>query len=347
MDSHALLIPPAAAGSLGDEALLIVASRLLSSFGQHTQIGRWGHLDRRKSRGPVLPLRRGPRASILEGYDRLVVLGADVVDGTYGSGQPETMLGLLEAASRLGMPADLVSFSVSQRADQSILDRIAALNSVNVVVRDPESRRRFRKRTGVEVRSTADLAFALPYRARPKDPNCVRLGVNVSQLWAGRDRTRTPELAHMALECLKPRAAGRALHAVGLPHDRRGRLRRRDDWSTTRGLLDLLEREGVEVSIPPFSAGASLVKAEASICDMVVTGRMHLAIAALSAGVPTILLTYSDKAVGLQEICPAVRLVGNRLGDFDALLDAALREAPLLPDATSRLASLAIETLQR
>lgn len=46
---------------------------------------------------------------------------------------------------------------------------------------------------------------------------------------------------------------------------------------------------------------AGELKATAGLMDMIITGRMHLAIAALGMGIPVAVITYQDKFQGLLE----------------------------------------------
>jgi polysaccharide pyruvyl transferase WcaK-like protein len=60
------------------------------------------------------------------------------------------------------------------------------------------------------------------------------------------------------------------------------------------------------------------MKAISGVCDLVLSGRMHLAIASLGQGVPVICLTYQDKFEGLMEYFD---LTGNTFSP-QAVLDS-------------------------
>ena len=82
-----------------------------------------------------------------------------------------------------------------------------------------------------------------------------------------------------------------------LPHDFRG------ERGDNAALAPLAQRVGATLGERVLHAGeplsAAQLKAMAGVTDGIVTGRMHLAIAALGRGVPVAALTYQDKFQGL------------------------------------------------
>ena len=82
-----------------------------------------------------------------------------------------------------------------------------------------------------------------------------------------------------------------------MPHDFRGVI---NDGTLMTAIWEALPAEVRSRSlIPPGPFSAAEAKAMCTELDLVFTGRMHLAIAALSQGVPACCVSYQDKMEGL------------------------------------------------
>ena len=82
-------------------------------------------------------------------------------------------------------------------------------------------------------------------------------------------------------------------HVYFVPHDVRAR---NDDIGAAREVSSRHAHSTMGVWIPESAAHA---KALLSISDLVVSGRMHAAIAALSQGIPAVGIAYQDKFEGV------------------------------------------------
>jgi len=168
-----------------------------------------------------------------------------------------------------------------------------------------------------------DVAFALPFTRAARGPG-TRVGLNVSGLlWAGgyggaNDYGLSYDyraFTRALIEALMARGAQVELiaHVVSdLPRD--------DD----RAVIDALAAgfPGV-VRVPDF-ASAGAAKSHISGLDFLVAARMHASIAAWSAGVPVLPVSYSRKFEGLYQALGYPALIPPRGLTTDAAVTQAL-----------------------
>ncbi|MET0343186.1 MAG: polysaccharide pyruvyl transferase family protein [Polyangiales bacterium] len=314
--TRTLVIPPAVPGSLGDAAMLacsVHCARARGARGVDLAFGGDWVLDARVDGRlaaerffyhghPVehaLVLARLPR------YAEVYFVGADVIDGAYNPRSVCARLGLLADAARLGRRAVLLGASYNAHPEASTRAALRALpREVVICARDPRSKTRLEQATDRAVRQVADLAFLLAPRhdcpivaaarawidARRADGDRV-VGLNANYLHAEHD-ARLPEALRTLLEGL----VARGLSVLLVPHDTRSR---RPDRMLLEGAAARLSPEArARVrTLPPVSPG--VVAAVLSAVDLMIGGRMHAAILALSSGTPAYCFTYQDKFEGL------------------------------------------------
>ncbi|WP_164156099.1 polysaccharide pyruvyl transferase family protein [Sandarakinorhabdus rubra] len=150
---------------------------------------------------------------------------------------------------------------------------------------------------GVPARQVVDVAFALPYTPRARTPGRLQVGLNVSgllmqpgnQFGLGIDY---PALTHRLIEALLERkdCDVHLLAHVLAPH-----VPADDDGRS----IDLLKAAYPALHRAPDFVSASDAKSFISGLDFLVGGRMHATIAAFSAGVPVVPISYSRKFEGL------------------------------------------------
>ena len=155
---------------------------------------------------------------------------------------------------------------------------------------------------GADIRQVIDVAFALPFdRPPPRTGGPVRVGINVSGLlmsggYSGSNdyglgfdypaMTRALIAAFLAMPDVEVSLIAH-VNAPGMPRD--------DDGAA----IDMLTREFPAVHRVPDFASPSAAKSFISGLDFLVGARMHATIAAYSAGVPVIPISYSRKFEGL------------------------------------------------
>ena len=331
--SHVLLIAPTNPGSMGDEAMLQAATHVLRDAGATVDIGSafsgrsWDGIegarrsvDLRKATHDLDSLLR-----IFAGYEHVLLIGADVMDGYYSEDRSLWRARLVHAAARVARHAALVGFSWSDPATPGTISAVRRMGRrVELWSRDPVSRQRLMRVVDQPVGLSADLAFLL----EPRDP----AGTVASDVeWIRSRRSRGPvvgiNLARTAFlelmdEGLTPDSlverfasetraildARPTASVLIIPHD----------WRTETSDVALGEqlRSTVLAGDPglggrlrlvaPDPPSAAALKLVAGMASVVVSSRMHLAIAALGSGTPAATLAYQGKTEGLFQHVPGL-----------------------------------------
>jgi colanic acid/amylovoran biosynthesis protein len=191
---------------------------------------------------------------------------------------------------------------------------------------------------GVPAHQVVDVAFALPFAPRPKTPNRLQIGVNVSGLlmnggYKGGNQYGVafdyPLLTHRLLQALLERA-DTDVHLV--PHVLAPHLPNDDDGAAA----DALKAQYPALHRGSNFTSASDAKSFISGLDFMVGARMHAAIAAFSSGVPVVPISYSRKFEGLFGALGYGWLVNARGMDTTSalshILDALERREDLAAD---------------
>lgn len=314
--TRALIIPPAVPGSLGDAAMLsstVHCTRARGARGVDLAFGGEWPLDARVD-GRIAterffyqghPVEHARTIARLSRYAEVYFVGADVIDGAYNPRSVCARLSLLADAARLGRRAVLLGASYNERPEASTRAALRALPpEVVICARDPRSKARLEQVVERSVRQVADLAFLLA--ARPEAPAAAEakawiaarraagdqvVGLNANYLHAEHD-ARVPEAVFALLSAL----TSRGLSVLLVPHDTRSRRPDRVLLESAAARLSPEARARVR-TLPPESPG--VVAAVLSAVDLMIGGRMHAAILALSGGTPVFCFTYQDKFEGL------------------------------------------------
>jgi polysaccharide pyruvyl transferase WcaK-like protein len=248
-------------------------------------------------------------------YRRFLCIGADVMDGYYSDYRTLQRLRLVAQAAKTGAQTTILGFSFNAQPTQATVDALRALpKSVRLCARDPVSQRRLLKHLQRPVALVADLAFLLSpdddsekvgevtrWIAEEKEAGRVILGVNANYLHLRALNSENPTRLVTAyirmlsdLHALRPR-----LSFVLLPHDARGA--HCDVFladSIRAGLPKALQPHTLKIPTP---CTAAEIKAICGALDLVLSARMHVAIACLGQGTPVACITYQGKFKGLFE----------------------------------------------
>lgn len=171
--------------------------------------------------------------------------------------------------------------------------------------REPNSTS-YLKSIGIEnnVVACADPAFALSI---PKESNLnnekLRIGINLSPV------SSILSFGNNSLERIKQEQAEIIKNLVKIldaeiiliPHVFSDFDINDDDLRYLRSIKSILDVEIEQVKIYDVDEGFMNTKRIISTCDIVIASRMHCAINAIEAGIPTILIAYSDKAEGMAD----------------------------------------------
>jgi polysaccharide pyruvyl transferase WcaK-like protein len=212
----------------------------------------------------------------------------------------------------------ILGFSFNDRPHPDVLaDLIDLAVRVPLHVRDPISLRRLAGHGIRNVALVADVALLMP----PAGPSfateetegwiCAQKAAgravmifNLSQqALNGAGQARELMLDDMS-EMLAMLISTRRLSVLWFSHDlRRGRIAEESDVTIAMALARRVSKKlaGEDCHRLFVASDASEVKRLAGMADLVITGRMHLAIAALGMSVPTIGISYQDKFEGLWE----------------------------------------------
>jgi polysaccharide pyruvyl transferase WcaK-like protein len=252
-------------------------------------------------------------------YDVFVCMGADVIDGHYSEKDSLIRLYLADCASRLGLKTIITGFSFNENAAETIVRKLDSLHKgIEVYCRDQVSLERLQgKLNKRRVTLVADVAFLLkPDEASfasaeiiewinlRKAENKKVIGFNLSshalvKIQNPKDQQLLVDKLSDSLEKLYDECGGQVCF-VGLPHDIRDLPEGPSDVELVKTVINSLPQNiqaDTKIISEPFK-GAD-VKAICQYLDLVVTGRMHLAIAAMGQLTPAFCLTYQGKFEGL------------------------------------------------
>lgn len=340
-------------GSLGDLAMLAGLTHALRqkhANAEFTIIGADNHRVAVPGAGNV-PVQAawhgavGARAfnRLIRAHQGLFVMGADILDGNYGIAQVARIAAYCNHSAKLGIPATLLGFSFNNRPRWASLHALSRLHrGVTVNVRDAVSLDRFTRLVGIPAQLCADCAFLMPPAAEAADAETeawiaqqraagrIPIGVNLNA------HAFAPMLTRIGMDDLVSGIADRLVHTAQrhalavllIPHDFKPES---GDLVMLEALSRHLHAVGWTHVRKLETPRADHVKRIVGQLDLVLTGRMHLAIAALGSGTPVLSITYQDKFEGLYQhfglsIEHALK-AEECLGDvFCTKLDAALAQ---------------------
>jgi len=249
-------------------------------------------------------------------YSHFFCLGADVVDGHHSPPTAKHMLRILRAAGVLRLDARLLGFSWNQEPSKEIIAAFKALpDSVLLVARDPTSCMRLRRRLTHSIVSAADTAFSFHHqgetphvaalldwcRTQREDPDRLLLGINLSSMAFNieNDEDGATVIGNVSQGLFALKAQHPKLSIVAIPHDLR-KFSTPSDIELAQALVLCLKKDfGEAVQCLPADIDPEDISAIVQKVDLVFTGRMHLAIAALRNGIPIACVPYQGKFKGL------------------------------------------------
>ncbi|MGI9822616.1 polysaccharide pyruvyl transferase family protein [Agromyces sp. Marseille-Q5079] len=312
-----IVIAPPASGNIGDEAMVHAVGQRIGPRMRLVVTGETIRADHPDMDSVHLPDLVYPRrlsafiranrdlARLVEAGDAVAVLGADMMDGGYSPGAARRRWAIVGQAGRAGHDARVLGFSWNGRAPRSVkrAARRAAKHHAQLLARDPVSLRRLQRDSITTATAAADVVFSragMPGEMHTSELDRiagVAAGasfaiVNASALVA-RKVDRHVEHYVRIIECLN----ARGLHCVLLPHVIRSSGN------------DLEECERIARAVG--HAGLSIVKEQldpetvrllARRADVVVSGRMHLAVMALGELTPAVTIGTQGKVEGLMEL---------------------------------------------
>jgi len=233
-------------------------------------------------------------------------LGADVLDGRYDVRSSRLRLALVLDAAKVCPKTTILGFSLHPAIEPACVQAFRALGErVDLCLRDPVSFEVARGLGLSRIRQTADVAFLLEpeetvrtakiesWIRGERDMGRRVIGLNVSKQILGKDddTRQTAIAAHR--EAVEQLCLDDGVSFVLIDHDR-------------QSLLEVVDGILPEVREHVTSIGEQLrateIKFICGMCDTILTHRMHLAIAGLGMGTPSIAVSYQGKVAGLYDL---------------------------------------------
>lgn len=268
-----------------------------------------------------------------------VVLGADVLDGYYSPVDAARMLLVADLMAAFGAKVSVLGFSFNSRPAKALREVFRLLDpGVVLNLRDAISLRRFDDFARKRAHLVADAAFMLTPRAdtaavkqiaatiaRQREQGRKVFVFNIHpMLFKKPEPAKLERMIEIAAEAMARLSQQHNASWLLLAHDYRPGIADDNCLRPLAARLAPVLGEHVHHVEQVLSAGE--IKAVVGLVDGVITGRMHLAIAALGQGTPVAAITYQDKFQGLFAhfgvseqllLSPAQFLVGD---SFEAFL---------------------------
>lgn len=310
-------------GSLGDMAMfsaLMQSLRARNPNATFTVIGERSHTIVVPGIGetPVVPAWAGTTGTIA--FDKLIrqhhalfVMGADILDGKYGASLVQRIVAYCNHSVLLGIPATMLGFSFNRNPRDPAVHALSRLHpKVTVNIRDQPSLDRFTRIVGIPARLCADIAFLMPPTAtapkaapenwiaamRLEGRTPVGINLNAHALAPAIAQAGMDVLIDHIADQLKRAGEQHVLAFMLLPHDLKLQS---GDVAMLQTLENKLQLKGFAHVRYTSIDRPDKIKRVVGLLDLVVTGRMHLVIASLGSGTPTLSITYQDKFEGLYQ----------------------------------------------
>lgn len=246
-------------------------------------------------------------------YEQFFVLGTDVMDGYYSLEDSLKRIYLAKIGSQTGRPTRIVSFSFNAHPESSCVTALRELPaSVKLFARDPVSKERLERYLQRPVTLTADIAFLLEPRSggqvstevlgwikQQQDQNAIVVGINANHVLIEKYPALSVERLVKAYQSAIQDIYNRfpEVRFLFIPHDIRGKA---SDVVIAQAIFDALPESIQQMSkIVPLPCPTAEIKYIVSKLAFVLSGKMHLAIACLSQGIPVACIAYQDKFEGL------------------------------------------------
>lgn len=297
-------------------------------------------------------------------FSNVVVVGADVLDGHYGALGAAKLLVVADLAARMRIPSTVLGFSFNSAPRATLTPFFNGLHDgVRLNVRDPISMDRLTAFSSATKYLASDVALLLrPKPVEASDPALMWLaerrregrpvlGFNVHPMLI--DNASAEDIRNIidaSTRAIETSTMSSGTSWMLIPHDHRPSVG--DEFVLTPLSRQLAQSLGDKVFYLEGQYPAASLKYFTSRLDGVVSGRMHLAIAALSSGIPVLAITYQDKFEGLFQhfnlpswlLATPAELLNTSL--FSERLEQFLLKLPELTDtvtsAVGRVRSLAL-----
>ncbi|MCE2572205.1 polysaccharide pyruvyl transferase family protein [Motilimonas eburnea] len=328
LETHTLIFPADPQnplGSMGDQAIFLGLIQLLRQQGNHkisilcyrTPKQDWPEVEFIQ----ISPSFSGSAefAKQLANATQYVFTGADVVDGKYGARFVCQALSFAQFAVIQQKSAIITGFSFNTRPRQIIINALNRLSkAVAIHVRDPDSLQRFQHVCQHPANLVADTAFSMAkakllppevedWLAKVAKQNQLPVGININRhaFKAAVKRLGQQAFVDQVAAQLQNLAQHHPLAYCFIVHDYKAQagdveLLTELEQCLQQGLPQGLQQADSGItSLLLMSHQPAEIKAVCAKLSLVISARMHLAIASLGAGTPVLVVDYQDKFTGL------------------------------------------------
>lgn len=320
-----LILPPASEGSIGDEALISSIIHYLHDERDIKRVGLVKHknADTWERVGKLAELisienfvryrslKNGLKfVQAVQRHSHFYVIGADTLDGFFSEAQSLLLIELANLAYRAGSKTSIINFSFNLTPKESCAAALKNLSpNIQLIARGMLSQQRLQSHINRNIGVGTDVAFLLKPDMNSKDIEPIRRWIN-DQKKAGKiviginasytSFQRFPEITISQIISIYVKiiqALGSKVKRITfllIPHDSRSEW---NDMKIAHAIFSRLPK-GIKAETRIFDKlySASEIKAACEGLNCMFTGRLHLAIAGLSQGVPAITVGYQDKA---------------------------------------------------
>jgi colanic acid/amylovoran biosynthesis protein len=243
--------------------------------------------------------------------DALWVLGADVIDGSYDAQDAIRSITLAQIYALRRTSAAILGFSFKNSPQTEVTEAIRrSPKRLKLKVRDRVSQHNLKNSTGKPGQLVADVAFGLKPAVNspqldellammeaPRKAGKILVGVNVHPMLSMDGAPQDPEqLMRCMVDALLDRV-NESLWFIPICHDEREPFGDRAVLTKLASAINARAPGRALHFVPTLNARE--IKRLCESLDFVITGRMHLAIAALGSGTPALCIAYQQKFEGL------------------------------------------------
>jgi polysaccharide pyruvyl transferase WcaK-like protein/uncharacterized Fe-S cluster-containing radical SAM superfamily protein len=247
---------------------------------------------------------------ILEDYTGVVLIGADNLDGAYNIPQVQTYLNLIRIAHKMGKKTALMGFSYNANVNAKTLYYIKEMSMLTPLrIRDAVSMKRLNDFGVKNLTLVADSAFLFNHHdykidvktaayietLRKNNKKYVGLNIRFLKNDPGKMRSIIDKISAALCKTIDKKKYA----VVLITHDIRDFPHQYSDTKSLSFLGDALINAGFTVYNPYWITTCIESKAIIGLCDFIIGNRMHVAILALSMGIPVISFIYQGKFEGL------------------------------------------------
>lgn len=257
-------------------------------------------------------------ARIINRHSLVYILGADIMDGTYGYYGSMDRLRMLSIANKIGVKNEMSAFSISNEILPSIKKEIIKLSKHTIIkARDIDSYNRLRKFLPKEkLLLTNDIAFICP------EVSSIYKGAAYEKYldWLSNIKKKSEKIIGFCPNSIQAKKVGLETYLksmillidnflkrdnfsiVFFYHDTRPLCNFETDKTISEKLFSYFIKSNVNCYFPNQILNGVELKGYLRHIDFTVTGRMHLGISGITSAKPMFGICYANKFEGMVQL---------------------------------------------